>query len=168
MRSFCFVRRAAHSAVLFAIVVTTALSVRGDDVAQCSKLLTQDEVKAAVGEAFDEVSEPTIYAEGHSVCAFFGAEGKSVMLTFLDPGAIHNGMISAESVAEYFDMNVRSTEEVGGLKGKPLQGIGVRAVLFSTPERPTIMIETKKGFAEVASAGLTEKQLEAVAKAVAP
>ncbi|HVS03701.1 MAG TPA: hypothetical protein VMT16_13100, partial [Thermoanaerobaculia bacterium] len=88
-------------------------------------------------------------------------------VTFQNLKAIQEGMISAETVAEFFDMNVRSTEDVGGSKGQAIKGIGVRAVLFTEPERLRMFVETKKGFVEVAATGLTAKQLEAVAKAVA-
>lgn len=155
-------------ATFLALVIVVTPALHADEVPECARLLTQIELEAAAGEKFDEVSDPVVYAEGHTLCTFFAAGGtKSVMVTFQNLKAIQEGMISAETVAAFFDMNVRSTEDVGGSKGQAMKGIGVRAVLFTESERLRMFVETKKGFVEVAATGLTAKQLEAVASAVA-
>ena len=152
----------------FLIVLLLAASAHAEDAPQCAMVLTQDELKAAVGESFDEVSKPVIYAEGHSQCSFFTAGGaKTVMVTFMNLHAIREGMISAETVLEFYEMSVRSREDVTGQKGQVLKNVGVRAALFREPEPMTALVAMKDGFAEIAAVGLTAGQLEAVAKAVA-
>ncbi|HVR30474.1 MAG TPA: hypothetical protein VMS86_13185, partial [Thermoanaerobaculia bacterium] len=114
-------------ATLFALVLVITPVLHAQEVPECARLLTQAELEAAAGEKFDEGSDPVVYAEGHTLCTFFAAGGtKSVMVTFQNLKAIQEGMISAETVAEFFDMNVRSTEDVGGSKGQAIKGIGVR------------------------------------------
>ena len=158
---------ALRLATIVELVVIVAPALRAEEVAECARLLTPAELEAAAGEKFEEVSDPVVYAEGHTLCSFHTAAGaKSVMVTSQSLEAIREGMISAETVKEFFDMNVRSTEDVGS-KGQAVKGIGVRAVLFTEPERLRMFVEMKKGFVEVATTGLTAKQIEAVAAAVA-
>ena len=166
MRMEKLLRSVAGGASLVALLLTLAPSIQAEESPQCAKLLTQAKLDTATGETFSEVSDPVVYAEGFTLCSFFAAKGtKSVMLTFHTLPAIQDGMFPTETVAEYFDMNVQSAEDTGGTKGKPLKGIGIRAVLFTEPERLRAYVETKQGFAELVATGLTGKQFDAVAKA---
>jgi hypothetical protein len=156
-------------AALLTVVAVAPIGV-ADDAPLCAQMLTAARLQAALGVSFDDVSDPVIYADGHSQCSFLTGGGKkNVMLTFLNLRAIQEGMISAESIPAYYDMNVRSTEETLETKGTPVKGVGVRAVLFDNPEVLRMMIETKKGFAEISASGLSAKEMEAVGRAaVAP
>jgi hypothetical protein len=160
--------RLAGAIALIGLVVFTSPASAGHE---CVALLTGAELKSAAGVVFDEVSDPVSFSEGQSQCSFFAHTDdglKQVMFSYWNATAIREGMVSAESIPEFFDMMVRSHEEVGGVKGTKLEGIGVRSFFWEGEERTaTIYAEMQIGFAEIIGKGLTRPQLEAVAKAAA-
>ena len=83
--------------------------------------------------------------------------------------AIREGMVSAESIPEYFDLQVSSTQETNGSKPEQLEGIGKRAVLFSQEHLWIVMIELDEGFVylSVSPTDITRARVEALAKSVA-
>lgn len=155
----------------FVSMLAPAPEVRAEGPAACSAWLTAAEVKAALGLDV-ETADPVEYSPGFTVCSWTKArpEGEiGVNLSFFQLQAIREGMISAESIPEYFDLQVSSTKETSGTEPEKLEGIGKRAVLFSDDGLWVVMIELNEGFAHVAlSPGdITRAQVEAVAKAVA-
>ena len=164
------IHRLAGGIALIGLIVFTSPASATEISHDCVALLTAAELKTAVGVVFDEVSDPVSFSEGQSQCSFFAHTGdglKSVMFSFWNRTAIREGMISAESIPEFFDMMVRSKEEVDGEQGTKIQGVGVRSVLWEGAELSTVYVEAQIGFAEVLAKGLTRAQLEAVGKAVA-
>jgi hypothetical protein len=91
-----------------------------------------------------------------------------VNLSFFELKAMREGMMSAESIPEYFDLHVSSKQEQSGVKPQKLDGIGKRAVLFSEEVLWIVMIELEEGFAHLAisPADVTRAQVEVLAKAV--
>jgi hypothetical protein len=139
--------------------------------AACAAYLTAAEVEAAVGVRV-ETAEPVEYSEGFTVCSWVKdlPEGQlGVSLSFFNMKAIREGMMSAESIPEYFDLQVASTREQGGKEPVKLEGYGKRAVLFSDEYLLVVMMEMEKGFVHLAlsASDITRKQIEALAKAVA-
>jgi hypothetical protein len=119
-----------------------------------------------------ETAEPVEYSEGFTVCSWTRdlPEGQlGVSVSFFNMKAIREGMMSAESVPEYFDLQVASTREQGGKEPVALEGYGRRAVLFSDQYLLVVMMEMEKGFVHLAlsASDVKREQIEALARAVA-
>ncbi|MEO8380283.1 MAG: hypothetical protein ABI779_11520 [Acidobacteriota bacterium] len=127
-------------------------------------------MKSALGVELETV-EPVEYSPGFTVCSWTKdrPEGQlGVNLSFFELKAIREGMVSAESIPEYFDLQVSSTQEQSGVAPRKLAGVGKRAVLFSEEALWIVMIELEEGFAHLAISptDVTRTQVEAMAKAV--
>jgi hypothetical protein len=154
--------------VLFILLFGSDL--RADGQAPCAGLLTAEEVQAALGTDLER-AEPVEYSPGFTLCSWTKDRpegGLGVHLSFFEMKAIREGMISADSIPEYFDLQVSSTKEVKGVEPEVLEGVGKRAVVFSEESLWIVMIELEKGFVHLAiSPGdVTRAQVEAMAKAV--
>lgn len=162
------VTRATAAVALSAVLLILVPQVRAGEKEHCSTLLTAAEVKSVLGQELSEVSEPVSLGPGHSQCSFFAGSGddlKIVTLSFSDIDAVRDFPTPMESVTEFYDMNVSSAQDVTGEKGEKLPGLGLRAILFKATVPFRIYVETKTGFADIATSGLTPDQLKAVAKA---
>jgi hypothetical protein len=159
-------------ALSFLATLILAPEVRGESDL-CATLLTNDEVKTALGRPLSEDS-PTIAAQsmdGTSTCYWTtsGAEpAVYITLMFHELEAIREAMVSAGSVSDFFDMNVSSTTDRGGVAPEMLKDVGVRAALFSESEAQFVYIETVEGFVHLSAIGATRAQIEELARAVAP
>ncbi|HVE70112.1 MAG TPA: hypothetical protein VNI54_01990 [Thermoanaerobaculia bacterium] len=148
-----------------------ASDLRAEGSAACAAWLTATEVNTALGVELETV-DPVEYSPGFTVCSWTKdrPEGQlGVNLSFFELKAIREGMVSAESIPEYFDLQVASKREAGGGEPQKLDGIGKRAVLFSEEHLWIVMIELAEGFAHLAISptDVTRAQVEATAKAVA-
>lgn len=160
--------------VLSILGVVSFLAVAADLHAEepgCAAYLTAAEVEAALGIEV-ETQEPVEYSEGFTVCSWVKdlPEGQlGVNLSFFNMKAIREGMMSAQSIPEYFDLQVASTREQGGKEPQKLEGYGKRAVLFSDEYLLVAMMEMDKGFVHLAltAGSVKREQIEALAKAVA-
>lgn len=163
-------RVALHSIVLFVLITSAALELRGQEAAACDNWLTSDEVSAALGVEVD-TSEPVEYSPGFTVCSWTKnrPEGQlGANFSFFTPQAIREGMISAESIPEYFDLQVSSHRDTTSVEPEKLDGVGKRAVLFAEDGLWIVMIELEEGFGHLAlSPGdVTREQVLAVARGV--
>ena len=160
--------------VLFILSLASALSVasaaRAEGRAACAAWLTEAEVETALKLEVETV-EPVEYSPGFTVCSWIKdrPEGQlGVNLSFFELKAIREGMISAESIPEYFDLQVSSKREQLGAEPQKLDGVGKRAVLFSEEGLWIAMIELEEGFAHLAisPSDIPGAQVKSMAKAV--
>jgi hypothetical protein len=156
--------------VVVVFVLLFGSDLRADGQAPCAALLTAAEVKAALGTELER-ADPVEYSPGFTLCSWTKDRpegGLGMHLSFFEMKAIREGMISAESIPEYFDLQVSSKKEVSGVEPEALEGVGKRAVLFSEENLWIVMIELEKGFVHLAiSPGdVTRAQVEAMARAV--
>jgi hypothetical protein len=152
------------------LLVSAGSEARAEGKA-CAAWLTAAEVETALGVKL-ETADPVEYSPGFTVCSWTKdrPEGQlGVNLSFFELQAIREGMISAESIPEYFDLQASSREEQFAAKPEKLEGIGERAVLFYEENLWIVMIELKEGFAHlsISPTDITRAQVEATAKAVA-
>lgn len=153
-----------------ASAVSFASDVRAEGSAACAAWLTASEVETALGVALETI-DPVEYSAGFTVCSWAKdrPEGQlGVNLSFFELQAIREGMISAESIPEYFDLQVSSKQDTSGTEPQKLDGIGKRAVLFSEEGLWIVMIELEKGFVHLAisPSDIARAQVVAVAKAI--
>lgn len=162
--------RRARSLV-FALSVASVLAGAPDggaDEVRCNALLTAAAVKTAIHQPLDLV-DSVKRGEGHLECSWMarGAGGfKSAALTLMEPEAIRRSMTPEATPAEYFAINVKSTEDVSGNKHETLPGIGRQAALIRSDEQLVLYLETAAGFVAVVTNGLTKPQVVALAKAI--
>ncbi len=157
------------AALTLAIAVSSAAAPAIAETLRCAGMLTAAEVKAATGTAFEDMG-PDSRNPGESECDWMARGGggfKSVAFTFYELKAIEEALIPADSPAEFYDLNVRSTEEVAGGKGEKLPGIGVRAVLIRNSEQLVLYVERADGLLRIVTNGLTNEQATAVARSAA-
>lgn len=170
MRGRAVLRRMVFAGFVLLLASAVAYDVRAEGAAPCAAWLTAAEVKTALGVELETV-EPVEYSPGFTVCSWTKdrPEGQlGVNLSFFELKAIREGMVSAESIPEYFDLQVSSTQEQSGVEPQELAEVGKRAVLFSEEGLWIVMIELEEGFAHLAiSPGdVARAQVEAMAKAV--
>lgn len=165
-------RRAVARSILFLVAALglSSLEVLADGPPGCGAYLGTAEVESALGVKV-EAADPVEYSEGFSVCSWTRdrPEGQlGVILSFFDMKAIREGMVSAESVPEFFDLQVSSKRDVLGVEPVKLEGYGSRAVLFSEGVLWTVMIEMKEGFVHlgVTPGDVKQASVEKLAKAI--
>lgn len=151
------------------VLLALAFNLHAD--APCAKWLTAAEVKAAL-EMELETADPVEYSPGFTVCSWTKdrPEGQlGVNFSFFEMKAIREGGTSAETIPEYFDLEVASKRDEIKAEPEKLEGIGKRAALFSEEYLWIVMIELEDGFAHLAisPADVTRAQVEALAKAAA-
>ncbi len=147
-----------------------ASEARAEKRAACAAWLTASEVETVLGVKLETI-DPVEYSPGFTVCSWAKdrPEGQlGVNLSFFELKAIREGMISADSIPEYFDLQVSSKQDSSGTGPQALDGIGKRAVLFSEEGLWIVMIELEEGFVHLAisPSDVTRAQVVAVAKAV--
>lgn len=165
--------RTARNALVMASILTFVSlggDARAETSAECANWLTAADVARVLGVEL-ETAEPVEYSPGFTVCSWVRdrPEGQlGVNFSFFTPQAMREGMISAESIPEYFDLQVSSHRDTTSSEPQELAGVGKRAVVFSEEQLWIVMIELEDGFGHLAlSPGdVTREQVEAVAKAV--
>ena len=155
---------------MFIPFILLLASVQAEGKAPCAAWLTAAEVQAALGMELETV-DPVEYSPGFTVCSWVKdrPEGQlGVNLSFFELKAIREGMISAQSIPEYFDLQVSAKREERGAEPQELDGVGNRAVLFSEEGLWIVMIELEEGFAHLAisPSDVARAQVESLAKAV--
>jgi hypothetical protein len=162
--------RIGYSMVVVGFMLLRASDLRAADAAPCAALLTTAEVQTALGTTVETV-EPVQYSPGFTLCSWTKDRpegGLGVHFSLFELQAIREGMVSAESIPEYFDLQVSSKQEEVGAEPAKLEGIGKRAVLFSEEYLWIVMIELEDGFAHLglSATDITRAQVETMAKAV--
>lgn len=170
MRSNSVARFLIAILVFFGVLAFTP-DMNADQVKTCAAFLTTEEVEFALGMKV-QVVDPIEYSEGFTSCSWLvdRDEGQlGVNFYFFEIKAIREGMISAESIPEFFDLSLATMRDGGGGEPQKLTGIGKRAVLFANEENWTVLIETDEGFAQVSvtSSGVEREQAVAVGKVAA-
>jgi hypothetical protein len=153
--------RIAAIGLVFAAVAAPASAA--DSALMCAKLLTADEVKAAVGPGFQDMG-PDKRKEGETGCSWMKrgeGEFKTVHLSFYEPAAMEG------SADAFFETLVKAAEEVGSSKRELLKGIGLRAARVPYGEQMRVLVQTTGGVGLIAAFGVTKEQAIAVARAVA-
>lgn len=155
------------AAALAVASVTAAPAQAAESAPLCAALLTAAELEAI--SPGSEAMRAVEYAEGHSDCSWMlGGGGESTLsLTFWEPGAVTEALVPADTPEEFYEMHVRSAAEVGGTAGETLEGVGLRSALFRQEGALTVYLLTRAGVAYIVAGGLTDAQIEAVARAVA-
>jgi hypothetical protein len=158
--------------VIVVSLLLLASELRAEGTARCAAWLTGAEVNTALGLELETI-DPVEYSPGYTLCAWTKdrpVEGQlGVNLSFFELQAIREGMVSAESIPEYFDLQVSSKREQSGSEPEKLEGIGKRAVLFTEEHLWIVMIELEEGFAHlsISPTDVVRSRVEALAKAVA-
>ena len=156
--------------VVVGLFLWPAAKVTAQEAAECAAWLTSADVSKALDLEL-ETADPVEYSPGFTVCSWTKdrPEGQlGVNFSFFTMEAIRDGMISAESIPEFFDLNVTSHRDTAGVEPQKVAGIGKRAVLFEEDGLWIVMIELETGFGHLAlSPGdVTRAQVEAVGKSV--
>ena len=171
MQGKCVVRPMVFVAFILLLASAVPSDVRAEGGAPCAAWLTAAEVEAALEMKLETV-EPVEYSPGFTVCSWTRdrPEGQlGVNLSFFELKAIREGGgMSAESIPEYFDLQVSSKKGESGVKSETLDGVGKRAVLFTEEGLLIVMIELEEGFAHLAisPSDVSRAQVEALAKAL--
>jgi len=151
--------------------LTWAPDARAERPAGCAAWLTAADVEKAIGLELETV-DPVEYSPGFTVCSWTKdrPEGQlGVGLSFFELRAMREpGPMTAESIPEYFDLQVASKKEQDGKEPETLDGIGKRAVLFTEDVLAIVMIELEEGFVHLSISPneVPRAQVEALAKAV--
>ena len=159
-----------RAVLTLATVLSFASHVRAEGTAACAAWLDAAEVESALQMKL-ETTDPVEYSPGFTVCSWTKdrAEGQlGVNLSFFELKAMREpGAMSAESIPEYFDLQVASKKEQDGSEPEKLEGIGKRAVLFTEDVLAIVMVELEEGFMHLSISPneVTRAQLEALAKA---
>ena len=154
------------------VCLAAALAFAFDAQADCAAWLNAAEVESALGIKL-ETQDPVEYSPGFTVCSWTKdrPEGQlGVSLSFFELEAMREpGPMSAESIPEYFDLQVASKKEQDGKDAVELERIGKRAAMFSEDVLTIVMIELEEGFVHLAitPSEFKREQVEALAKAAA-
>jgi hypothetical protein len=153
-----------------AAAVSFASGVRAAERMDCTAWLSTADVETAL-EMKVEPAEPVEYSPDFTVCSWMKdrPEGQlGVHFSFFGPKAMREGAISAESIPEYFDLQVASKRGESGAEPEKLDGVGKRAVLFTEEWLWIVMIELEEGFGHlsISPTDVGRAKLEALAKAV--
>ena len=171
MQEQCVLRPRVLAVLMLFLASSVASDLRAEAGAACAAWLTAAEVETALAVKLETV-EPVEYSPGFTVCSWTKdrPEGQlGVNFSFFELKAIREGMVSAESIPEYFDLQVSSKQDESGAEPQKLDGVGKRAVLFSEDVLAIVMIELEEGFAHltISPGDVTRAQVEEMAKAVA-
>ena len=134
----------------------------------CAKALSTVEL-GAISPGAEEMSA-LVRADGHSECAWSvkgHGEANTLSLTFWEPRLMPHALVPADSPEEFFEIYVKSAEKVRGKKREALAGVGQRSALFRDGNVRELYLLTKTGVAHLVTDGLTDAQVQAVARAVA-
>jgi len=134
----------------------------------CSTLLTAAELNAISpgSESMAAIERST----GNSECSWSvkgDGDTNTLSLTFWEPRAMADAMVPADSPAEFFEIYVKSAEQVRGVKGESVKGVGKRSALFRDAKLRELYLLTNSGVAHLIADGLNDTQITAVGKAVA-
>jgi hypothetical protein len=163
--------------VRVAAVVLASLVVAAPAAAQktatggelpCAKVLSADEIRAAVGVALERL-EPVDRGRGETECGWMARGGpgglKTVAVIFYDQSAITQ---SASATGDaFFEMLVTGTEESLKVKREVIPGTGKHAAFVPADPQTLAVVHRADGVARIVANGLTKTQTIAVAKAVA-
>jgi hypothetical protein len=94
-------------------------------------------------------------------------DGGTFTLTVWDETGVTEGMIAAETPAEFFAMLVASAEQVRGTRPEALAGVGQRSAMFDDERGREVYLLTGRGVAHLRADGLTPSQCRELARAVA-
>lgn len=153
------------------LILLFATAMRVESPPPCAEWLTTTEVQGALGMEV-HAEGPAEHSPGFTLCSWTKdrPEGQlGVHFSFFEPEAMREGPITAESIPEYFDLQVAAKKDESGAEPQKLDGVGKRAVLFSEEYLWIVMIELEEGFAHLAISptDITREQVEKLAKAAA-
>ena len=134
----------------------------------CATLLQASEL-AAISPGAKEM-DAFDHGEGHSACTWSvpgNGDANTLALTFWESAGMSSALVPADSPEEFFEIYVKSAEEVRSTKREVLRGVGLRSALFRTGTVRELYVLTRAGMAHLVSDGLSDAQVEAIGKAVA-
>ena len=142
-----------------------------EKVPRCVGWLTKAEIESALGVEV-QAGDPVEYSPGFTLCSWTRdrPEGQlGLHLSFFELEAMREGPMTAESIPEYFDLQVSTKQGELGTEPATLEGIGKRAVLFSEEHLWIVMIELEEAFVHfsVSPTDITREQVETMARAAA-
>lgn len=162
---WCLAALMAGGAVLAGTVVHAEPA---DQPVHCSTLLTAAELNAI--SPGSESMAAFERSAGHSECSWSvkgTGDTNTLSLTFWEPKAMADALVPADTPADFFAIYVQSAEQVRGVKGESVKGVGQRSALFRDGQLRELYLLTKTGVAHLLADGLNDAQITAVAKAVA-
>ncbi len=131
----------------------------------CAALLTPSEWNA-ISPGAEEMSA-IARGEGHSECSWSLAGGATTAsLTFWEASGMADALVPAESPEEFFEIHVKSAEQVRGTPRETLRGVGQRSALFRDGPVRELYVLTRSGVAHLLTDGLDDAQITAAGKAV--
>lgn len=159
-----------------ATLIATAASLAGnvdaagaaEKPALCATLLTLAELNAISPES--EAMAASERSAGHTECSWSvrgNGEANTLSLTFWEPRAMAEALVPADTPADFFEIYVQSAEQVRGVKGESLKGVGQRSALFRDGTVRELYLLTQAGVAHLLTDGLDDAQITAAGKAVA-
>lgn len=136
----------------------------------CMSLLTADEIAKAVGEPFKDMGSETRRsgATGCDWAAGLGKPGaKSISLTFYDNVALKASPAYASPDAYFESIAETAEKSKGAAKREAIPGVGLKAVLVSTPPQLLLVVQRADGVGRLVGNNLTKAQMTALARAIA-
>ncbi len=133
----------------------------------CAGLLTAAEL-SAISPGAEEMGA-IARGDGHSECSWSvrgGGGATTLTLTFWEASRMANALVPADSKEEFFEIYVKSAEQVRGTPREALKGVGKRSALFRDGALRELYVLTRTGVAHLLTDGLNDTQIAAVGKAV--
>ncbi len=140
----------------------------GAQTLRCATVLTAAELAAITPQPEENGSVDR--GEGHSECSWKvrgAGESNTVSLTFWEPEATTQSLVPADSPEAFYEMLVKSAEDTRGASRQALKGAGLRSALFRSDAQREVYVLSRAGVAHLVADGLTDAQVEAIARAVA-
>ncbi len=133
----------------------------------CADLLTPSEL-SAISPGAEEMGA-NARGDGHSECSWSvrgGGGATTLTLTFWKASGMADALVPADSPEEFFEIYVKSAEQVRGTPREALKGVGLRSALFRDGALRELYVLTRTGVAHLLTDGLNDAQIAAVGKAV--
>lgn len=133
----------------------------------CAGLLTASEL-SAISPGAEEIGA-IARGDGQSECSWSvrgEGDANTLTLTFWEASGMANALVPADSPEEFFEIYVKSAEQVRGKPREKLKEVGKRSALFRDGALCELYVLTGTGVAHLLTDGLNETQIAAVGKAV--
>lgn len=168
----CFLRTAgtawrALAPLAFLLLAAELQALAARPQPGCAGLLTAAELSASSPGA--EEMDAIARGDGHSECSWSvrgGGDATTLTLTFWEASGMANALVPADSPEEFFEIYVKSAEQVRGKKREALKGVGMRSALFRDGALRELYVLTRTGVAHLITDGLNDAQIAAVGRAV--
>lgn len=157
------------SVLLLAPALASAQKSAAAPTMPCARVLTADEVKAAVGVAMQAYPADD-RGRGETECDWMlrGGPGglKTLAVSFHDLEGIKQSP-AAPTADGFYEMLVKAAEESTSTTREAIAGVGLHAAFVPTSPQTLAIVHRPDGVVRIVANGMTKAQTIAIAKAVA-